>query len=475
MHPPDRPSPHPAAPVFRRDPETLRAYAADTTENPEGAPDAVVEIRGLDDLISVVTAAARDGVALTPRVAGTNLGGLAIPARGGWLVDLTRMNRICELDTENMIAVIEPGVTFGQLAEALTRCRPPLTFGFPLSPPETSVVANCLLDGLGNLSLAHGAMGDWVNGLEAVRADGTVLRTGAWALGVPVPFARAPLPDLTGLFLSWQGTTGIVTKLALQLWPEQPCRSRSFVLAHDRRAALRALRDLPRLGVLQDLGGVSWPAAKMLLGVHHPRERDPEEPEFFLYLDLAAATPALLRAKQDAVDDLLRRLRRAGLRLGEPIDVASLVRLEPRLARFAEFPTRLDFLLDHPDGGLTWVGTYGPMSRLEAACERGVEIVERHGFPPTIVTRPMKGGHFGVLRLIQLFRRRDPADLERVRACNVELCDALLAEGFVMYKTPAWAVERYRDRLDPGFRRLLAEVRRVLDPAGIMNPGRWNL
>jgi hypothetical protein len=151
------------------------------------------------------------------------------------------------------------------------------------------------------------------------------------------------------------------------------------------------------------------------------------------------------------------------------------VRLEPRLGRLAEFPTRLDFLLDHPDGGLTWVGTYGPMSRFEHARDRGIEIVERHGFPPTIVARPMKGGHFGVLRFIQIFRRADPADCERVRACNAELCDALLDEGFVMYKTPAWAVSRYRNRLDPGFLRLMAEVKRVLDPRGILNPGRWEV
>jgi hypothetical protein len=132
-------------------------------------------------------------------------------------------------------------------------------------------------------------------------------------------------------------------------------------------------------------------------------------------------------------------------------------------------------LLDHPDGGLTWVGTYGPMSRFERACELGIGIVERHGFPPLIVARPMKGGHFGVLRFIEVFRRRDAADRERVRTCNAELCDALLAEGFVMYKTPAWAVLRYEEHLDAGFARLLREVRGLLDPSHIMNPGRWEL
>jgi FAD/FMN-containing dehydrogenase len=363
-----------------------------------------------------------------------------------------------------MVAVIEPGVTFGQLAAELGRLLPPLTIGFPLSPPETSVMANCLLDGLGNLSLIHGHMGDHVNGLEVVRADGSLLRTGAWALGVPVPFSRAPLPDLGGLFMSFQGTTGIVSKLAVELWPELPHRQRAFVLAYDRAATMRALRELPRLEVLHDLGGLSWPTAKLLA-----------EPEFFFYLDWSAATDTLLAEQRRVITRYLAALRAEGLRIEDPIDVETLVALEPRLGRLATFPTRLDFLLDHPDGGLTWVGTYGPLSRFEAACDEGIAIAERHGFPPTIVARPMKGGHFAVLRFIQIFRRDDPTDRARVRRCNAELCDALLRHGFVMYKTPGWAVERYRSRLDPGFARLLTETRDLLDPGHIMNPGRWAL
>ena len=62
-----------------------------------------------------------------------------------------------------------------------------------------------------------------------------------------------------------------------------------------------------------------------------------------------------------------------------------------------------------------------------------------------------------------------------MRRCNAELCDALIEDGFVMYKTPGWAVERYAPRLDPGFIRLVGEVRDALDPHRLMNPGRWDL
>ena len=161
--------------------------------------------------------------------------------------------------------------------------------------------------------------------------------------------------------------------------------------------------------------------------------------------------------------------------MAECICTVSLLKIEPRFGRLATFPTRLDFLLDHPDGGLTWVGTYGPMSGFERGIQRGIAIVQRHGFPPTIVARPMRGGHFGVLRFIQVFHRDRPDDCARVRDCNAELYEALLQEGFVAYKTPAWAVARMAQRLDQGFARLQREIRALLDPAGILNPGRWEL
>jgi FAD/FMN-containing dehydrogenase len=461
-----------AAGAVRRDDATLVAYGADSTECAEGRPDAVVSVTTRAELIAVVRLAAARGVPLTPRVAGTNLGGLAIPSRGGWLLDLSPMQGL-EVLPDDMVALIEPGVSFAQLKAAIEPHG--LTIGFPLAPPEVSVMANCLLDGLGNLSLRHGTMSEWIAGLEVVRADGTTLVTGAGALGVPVPFSRAPLPDLTGLFVSMQGSTGIVSRMAVQLWPLPRFRQRSFVLVWDRAAAVRAIREVPRLDLLDDMGALSWPTGKLLLGVDHPTERDPDEPEMFVYLDASAPSQKLLDLKTEELRRWFRALRKDGHRLEDPIDIPTLVAIEPRLGKFAEFPTRLDFLLDHPGGGLTWVGTYGPMSRFQEATDAGCAISERHGFPPTIVARPMKGGHFGVLRFIELFDRRDPADVERVRRCHAELCDALVERGFVMYKTPAWAVERYAPRLDPGFVRLLDEVRHVLDPASILNPGRWQV
>jgi glycolate oxidase len=456
------------------DPAALDRASRDQTECPPGRPDVIVHVESAAELEAIVRIAIANRIPLTPRVAGTNLAGLALPARGGALLDLTRMNRILDINEIDMLAVIEPGVTFQQLVDELAARALPLTIGIPLSPPETSIVANCLLDGLGNLSLLHGTMGEWIAGLEVILGTGETIRTGAWALS-DVPFSRAPLPDLTGLFVSWQGATGIVTKMAVQLKPRPPLRKRLFVLTYERRTTYELMRRLARTRMFDDIGGLSWPTGKMLYDVARPLVKDPDEPEFFTYLDVSAFTAAELRLKLEVVVAELRALRERGAAIEDPFDIETICALSPRFERFAAFPTRLEFLVDNPGGGLTWVGTYGPMSRFDRAADLGIEVMARHGLPPVIVSRPMKGGHFGVLRFITTFARDEAAEVERVRLCNGELLEMVLDQGFIPYKTPAWAVERILPRLWPGTHELMRRIRALLDPQGIMNPGRWAL
>jgi FAD/FMN-containing dehydrogenase len=457
------------------DPEALSAYAEDMTECEPVRPDLVVRCQTVEEVQAVVRLAADQGVPLTPAVARTNVGGLAIPAPGGAVVDLVAMDRVVELDRDHMCAVIEPGVSFAQMKELLDREAPELTLSYPLSPIYASVAANFLLDGLGNLSVLHGANGEQIAGLEAVLPTGELVRTGTAAVSGRW-LTRAPLPDLTGLFLNWQGTTGIVTKLAVQLWPRPAHGRRLFLLAQDMGRSFGLIRRLARGELCRDLGGISWPAAKMLFGVERPVERVPGEPEFFVYLDIGADDPAELSRRERAVGRAVAEARRDdGLEVSASLSTEELIEIAPSFGRFADFPMTLDFLLDHPGGGLTWVGTYGPTARWEEGATRCAELMVSRGFPPLLVSRPMKRGHFGVLRMVERFDKRDPGEVERVRALNLELLEVCLDLGFVPYKTPGWAWERMSGRMDPGYLELLERVKRTLDPQGIMNPGKLGL
>lgn len=462
------------------DPETLAAYADDLTEEDPVAPAAVLLPENAAEVQAIVRAATRDRVPLVVRVTGSNVAGLAVPTPQAAVVDLSRMDRVVELDRDEMVVVLEPGVTWAGLKAVLRGTG--LRVGYPLSPPHSSVLANCLLDGLGNLSLRHGSLGDWLTGVEVVLPDGSLARTGTAAVSDKW-CARGPLPDLTGLFVAWQGATGIVVRGGVHLWPEPVCRRRLFVLAGTRGAAFETMRRLARSAIADDVGGLSWPTGRMLFGVARPGPRDPAEPEFFVYLDVAADTERELAFRLERLERLLAELRAAGHRLERPFTIEDLVRLEPRFARFSEFPTSLDFLFHRPGetapdggpvpGGLSWVGTYGPLSRLEVAADRVVPVLERAGFAPSIVSRPMKGGHFAVLRMLVTFDRTDPAERRRVRDTHRAVLEAVLPLGFVPYKCPPWAWELLRGRLDPGYEGLLAAVRGALDPSGILSPRAW--
>jgi FAD/FMN-containing dehydrogenase len=455
-------------------PERLKEFSEDMTEIEGGFPSFAVVPKETAEIQEIVQFASKNKIPLTPRVAGTNLGGLALTVKGGIILDLREMNRIHEVNDRDLYAIIEPGVTFGQLKEYLDDHFPRLAMGYPLSPPYSSIVCNCILDGLGNLSMRYGAQGEWINGLEVVLANGALLRTGSWALGTP-PFSRAPIADLTGLFVNWQGTTGIVVKAAIQLWPNPLFRERAFTLAYDLPSAFALMNETIRMRFFDDVGGISWPAGKMLFGVGKPIWKDPDEPEFFLYTDISGNTKEEVSVKRRMLLNALKDQKKRGSRFEDPISMETMMRVDPKFNKFAEFPMTLDFLLENEGGGLTWIGTYGPLSHFPAGAEKGLTVMKEYGFPPILVSRPMKGGHFGVLRFITTFKKSDSDEVARVRQENREILRVLFEEGFIPYKTPAWAWEILKPHMNRAFVRTMSDIRNLMDPKGILNPGKLPL
>lgn len=455
--------------------EDLEEYREDFTEADPADPALVAFATEVEHVQAIVRETARRRMPITPRVAGTNIGGLTIPSPGGLVLDLTRMNRVVDVSVEDMYAVIEPGVTQQKLKDHLTERNMPLTFGFSLAPPYTSVLANAIMGGLTNRSLKYGDQSEWISGLEVVLPDGSLARTGAWALS-DVPFGNVPFPDVTGLFVGWQGTTGIVTKLVFQLWPEHPLRKRLFVLSYSVAGTYKAVRRLCRKEICDDIGGFSWPASKMLMGVKKPRPEPAKgEPVFSLYVDMTAETTDEMKAKEAILGSVLDNLSVSGERYEEPLEVESLIAVNPVLGSFAQFPVDLKFLTDHGGGGLSWMGTYGPLSRFEETAEAGMKIMASHGFAPLIVSRPMRGGHFGVLRLITTFDKKSPQEVEAVKAVNQDLLELVTEKGFIMYKTPVWAWKVLLPKIDEGMIRLMQRVKKLMDPAGLCNPGKLGL
>src|SRR5688572_26527291 len=159
------------------DPEALRPFASDYTEDLVFMPDVAVLPRTTEQVQAMMRVADRHRIPLTPRAGGTGLSGGALPVRGGILFSCHRMNRILEIDRENTCGVVEPGVitqVFQEEAEKVGLFYPP----DPASRGSCTLGGNVAENAGGPRAVKYGVTKDYVMGVEAVLPDGTLIRGG---------------------------------------------------------------------------------------------------------------------------------------------------------------------------------------------------------------------------------------------------------------------------------------------------------
>jgi len=177
-------------------------------------PAAVVRPGTAAEVSAVLRAAASHGMPVTPRGTGTGLSGASIPRPDGLVVSFERMNRIIEIDTENHVAVVQPGVTLAQLDEATAEAG----LMYPVYPGEygASLGGNVATNAGGMRAVRYGVTRTQVLGLEAVLPSGEVIRTGGKLTKASTGY------DLTQLIIGSEGTLALVTEATLRLYPRAP-------------------------------------------------------------------------------------------------------------------------------------------------------------------------------------------------------------------------------------------------------------
>ena len=155
-------------------------------------------------------------VPVTARGAGTGLSGACVPRPDGIVVSFEHMAQILEIDTENFVAVVEPGVQLAQLDEALL----PHGLVYPVFPGEysASLGGNVATNAGGMRAVKYGVTRHHVIGLEAVLPSGEVIQCGGKVVKVSTGY------DLTQLVIGSEGTLALVTKAFLKLYPRAPTR-----------------------------------------------------------------------------------------------------------------------------------------------------------------------------------------------------------------------------------------------------------
>ncbi len=449
-------------------------YSSDSTENPAVKPLAIVMPKSVDEIQKIIKLANDTLTPIVPFITGQNVGGLTIPqVEDSLIIDMKRMDSIIHVDEDAMYALLEPGVTFGHLRRYLDEHHPSLRYTYPLAPPYTSILANALLQGLCDLSTKHGAMADFVNGMEIVLPTGEVIRTGSGIMGDDNWFGRYPLPDIVGLFSGWQGMTGIVTKIAIQLWPRPPYIEHAALFSFGEHETTGLITEIARTQLLDDADCMSLSLVKMLLGIGYPVEMFTGEPDYATLISVSGHTQTEIEEKLTVTEKIVNDWKKTDSRhLLVRWNAISKLMGEQALT-WVDFPSDAFKILTEFDG-LTWVGTYIHPRNWGTALHGGRAIIERHGFELMAFLKPMNGMHFGEFKFIIRFPK-DSETITRVKACNEELLDFALGLKAIPYKTPVWAAKKLQDRADPEFVNLLRRIKKLLDPNEIMNPGRWAL
>jgi glycolate oxidase len=277
--------------------DSLERYAHDASEAVAPMPpSAVVRVASTAEVSAVMEAAHAHRVPVTPRAAGTGRVGGAVPMAGGIVLALERMNSIRGIEAGDSLAVVEPGVVTGELHRAVE------SEGL-FYPPDPNSWESCTLGGNiatnagGPRAFGYGVTRDYVLGLEAVMADGSVMQVGRRTRKGVTGY------DLVGLLVGSEGTLGVITEATVRLLPN-PARVVTLVALVASEAdiapslaALRARGIRPRCAELLDAHTLGLVRLKVGFAI-------PESARALLLIELDAAP--------DASDRLDAELERAG-------------------------------------------------------------------------------------------------------------------------------------------------------------------
>jgi glycolate oxidase len=430
-------------------PEDLLLYEYDGSVE-QARPDCIVFPRRKEDVVGIVKMAARYETPLVGRGAGTGLSGGALARRGGIVVTFSRMNHILEVDSENLRAVVEPGVVNLDLTRAVESQG--LFFApDPSSQRACTIGGNVSENSGGPHTLAYGVTSNHVTGLELVLPDGEVVRVGGRTV-------ETPGYDLTGLAVGSEGTLALVTEITVRLL-RAPEDVRTLLAVYNTiEQATNSVAELTARGITpaacEMLDGWMLRAVEDYVHAGFPRDS-----AGVLLIEVEGLREAV-EAQAAEIDEVCRQSGAREVRRARDARERELL-WKGRKNAFGAVG-RLSPSYYVMDGVI-------PRTKLTATLQRIEEIGKRYGFPIGNVFHAGDGN----LHPLILFDQRDRSQLERVTAAAheiiqfcVEMGGTLTGEhGVGMEKNELMPLMFSEADLD-----LMRSVRAVFNPAGRLNP-----
>ncbi len=437
------------------DPEVLAAHSGDKWFAAH-EPEIAVFARSTSDVSKLLQFASAEKVPVTARGAGFGYVGGCVPARGGIALSLIRMNRINEINFADAIAIVEPGVITADLkaaAKAQKLFYPP----DPASMKDCTIGGNVATNAGGPRCLKYGVTRNYVIGLEVVLANGEVLRTGGRVHKNKTGF------DLIGLFVGSEGMLGVVTEITLRLLPLPPARatlSAAFASAAQAAEAVQAIFAAGLLpSSLEVADHFTLEAARRDLGkmIVPPGNAH-------LLVDLDGQEESV-RSEAAAIRELLAKKKPNSLEMatGEA-DCEKL------------WDLRREFSNSLRATGLTKLNqdVVVPRGHLVDLIEFAGTLQAKHGFPIACF------GHAGDgnihVNIMADRYNRDPVVRDKVEQALDDLFAQVLAWGGVITGEHGIGLAKKRwwpDATSEVVRELHRKLKHVLDPSGILNPGKF--
>jgi glycolate oxidase len=210
------------------------SYSYDSTPNLQSMPDAVVSPRNTKEVSEVVKVCNEFKVPVVPRGSGTNLCGGTCPTEGGIVLLFKHLDKILEIDEENLTITVQPGVITLEIANAVEEKG----LFYPPDPGsmKISTIGGNINENSGGLrGLKYGVTRDYVIGLEVVLPNGDILRTGGKLAKDVAGY------DLTRLMVGSEGTLGIITEATLKLIPMPETKKTMLAMYQDLEAAAKSV------------------------------------------------------------------------------------------------------------------------------------------------------------------------------------------------------------------------------------------
>ena len=433
------------------DPDVVGAHERDHAPFcPHGTAAALVRPASVDEVSAVMRAAHRHRVPVVPQGARTGLAGGANAVDDCLLLSLERMNRILSIDETNAVAVVEPGVVNAVLSRAVAEkglFYPP----DPSSWESSTIGGNVATNAGGLCCVKYGVTSEYVRGLEVVLADGRVIRTGrATAKGVAGY-------DLTRLFVGSEGTLGIVTQVTLALRPAAETALTAVAFFPDAESACATVCDY--------LAGGGQPSLLELMD-----RLSMEVVRRYKDLGFPESAHAMLLMQSDrgplAGQDLVEFEKVATAHGGDTVLAEDAAESQLLLEARRSVGVATELL-----GAFLSEDVCVPRSRL-VDLVAGVERIRRaHDVPITCT------GHAGDgnMHPTVVF---DPTDPEQVRRAEAAFADVmhlgLDLDGTITgeHGVGVLKAEWLENELGPDALALHQDIKRTLDPTGILNPGK---